>query len=120
MGTVFIRQNLTYKDGPHNEKVKTTFPAKERRWLNVGLMLGQLRRRWANINITLGQRLVFAGLIQRLMFAELQLDFTHQMDHTIQIIGLKLHNCFAYFNQKINPWGMVFYFFILLLRLLSY
>ena len=24
--------------------------------------------------------------------------------------GLKLHNCFAYFNQKINPWRMVFYF----------
>ena len=33
---------------------------------------------------------------------------------------LKLHNCFAYFNQKMNPWRMVFYFFILLLRLLSY
>ena len=33
---------------------------------------------------------------------------------------LKLHNCFAYFNQKINPWRIVFYFFILLLRLLSY
>ena len=34
--------------------------------------------------------------------------------------SLKLHNCFVYFNQKINPWRMVFYFFILLLRLLSY
>ena len=33
---------------------------------------------------------------------------------------LKLHNCFAYFIQKINPWRMVFYFIILLLRLLSY
>ena len=33
---------------------------------------------------------------------------------------LKLQNCFAYFNQKINPWRMVFYFFILLRRLLSY
>ena len=33
---------------------------------------------------------------------------------------LKLHNCFVYFNQKINPRRMVFYFFILLLRLLSY
>ena len=33
---------------------------------------------------------------------------------------LKLHNCFAYFNKKINPWRMVFYFFILLLRLLNY
>ena len=31
---------------------------------------------------------------------------------------LKLHYCFAYFNQKINTWRMVFYFFILLLRLL--
>ena len=37
-----------------------------------------------------------------------------------QTINLKLHNCCVYFNQKINPWGMVFYFFILLLRLLSY
>ena len=34
--------------------------------------------------------------------------------------ALKLHNCFAYLNQKINPWRMVFYLFILLLRLLSY
>ena len=34
--------------------------------------------------------------------------------------NLKLHNCFAYFNQKINPWRIVFYFLILLLRLLSY
>ena len=33
---------------------------------------------------------------------------------------LKLHNCFVYFIQKINPWRMVFYFFILLPRLLSY
>ena len=33
---------------------------------------------------------------------------------------LNLHNCFVYFHQKINPWRMVFYFFILLLRLLSY
>ena len=24
---------------------------------------------------------------------------------------LKLHNCFVYFNQKINPLRMVFYFF---------
>ena len=32
---------------------------------------------------------------------------------------LKLHNCFVYFNQKINPWRMVFFFCILLLRLLS-
>ena len=23
---------------------------------------------------------------------------------------LKLHNCFVYFIQKINPWRMVFYF----------
>ena len=38
----------------------------------------------------------------------------------IPAVKLKLHNCFAYFNQKINPWRMVFYFFILLLRLLSY
>ena len=35
-------------------------------------------------------------------------------------ITLKLHNCFVYFIQTINPWRMVFYFFILLLRLLSY
>ena len=34
--------------------------------------------------------------------------------------GLKLHNCFVYFIKTINPWIMVFYFFILLLRLLSY
>ena len=33
---------------------------------------------------------------------------------------LKLHNCFAYFIQNINPWRMVFYFLILLPRLLSY
>ena len=33
---------------------------------------------------------------------------------------LKLHNCYVHFVQKINPWRMVFYFFILLLRLLSY
>ena len=24
---------------------------------------------------------------------------------------LKLHDCFAYFNQKINPWRMVFIFY---------
>ena len=29
---------------------------------------------------------------------------------------LKLHNCFVYFLQTINPWRMVFYFFILLPR----
>ena len=29
----------------------------------------------------------------------------------LQICYLKLHNCFAYFNQKINSWRMVFYFF---------
>ena len=33
---------------------------------------------------------------------------------------LKLHNCFVYFIQKIYPWKIVFYFFILPLRLLSY
>ena len=37
-----------------------------------------------------------------------------------EAIPLKLHNCFVYFIQTINPWRMVFYFFILLLRLLSY
>ena len=36
-------------------------PRKTRRWLNVGLMLGQRRRRWANNNLTLSQRLVIAG-----------------------------------------------------------
>ena len=36
------------------------------------------------------------------------------------LIKLKLHNCFVYFIQTINPWRMVFYFFILLLRLLNY
>ena len=36
------------------------------------------------------------------------------------ILNLKLHNCFVYFNQTINPWRMVFYFFILLFRSLSY
>ena len=36
------------------------------------------------------------------------------------LVNLKLHNCFVYFIQKINPWKMVFYFFILLPRLLSY
>ena len=39
---------------------------------------------------------------------------------SIIALALQLHNCFACFNQKINPWRMVFYFFILLLRLLSY
>ena len=53
------------------------------------------------------------------------LDYPHQfnINYTTNLrkyIQLKLHNCFAYFNQKINPWRMVFYFFILLLRLLSY
>ena len=36
------------------------------------------------------------------------------------MLSAQLHNCFAYFNQKINPWRIVFYFFILLPRLLSY
>ena len=36
------------------------------------------------------------------------------------LLCLKLHNCFVYFIQTINPCRMVFYFFILLLRLLSY
>ena len=30
------------------------------------------------------------------------------------MIILKLHNCFVYFIQTINPWRMVFYFVILL------
>ena len=34
--------------------------------------------------------------------------------------NLKLRNCFVYFIQTIIPWRMVFYFFILLLWLLSY
>ena len=38
----------------------------------------------------------------------------------VNLVMLKLHNCFVYFIQTINPWRMVFYFFILLLRLLSY
>ena len=32
-----------------------------KRWLNVGLTLGQRRRRWPNVNATLGSSLGFAG-----------------------------------------------------------
>ena len=38
-------------------------------WPNVVLMLDKRRRRWSNIKTTLGQRLVFAGLQDRLMAA---------------------------------------------------
>ena len=35
-------------------------------------------------------------------------------------VSLSMATAFVYFILKINPWRMVFYFFILLLRLLSY
>ena len=39
-------------------------------------------------------------------------------------VCLKLHNGFAYFNQKINPWRMVFYFLfycsVIIIRDLSF
>ena len=41
-----------------------------------------------------------------------QLNFQVTGDHmNAKNIVLKLHNCFAYFNQKINPWRIMFYFF---------
>ena len=30
---------------------------------------------------------------------------------SLMFFCLKLHNCLAYFNQKMNPWRMVFYLF---------
>ena len=39
--------------------------------------------------------------------------------YTFFLHMLKLHNCFVYFIQTINPWRMVFYFFILRLRVIK-
>ena len=47
--------------GQVNKREFRWWSAQKTRWLDVGLMLGQLRRRPSNIKSTLGENVVFAG-----------------------------------------------------------